>query len=63
MSPRKPTIDGLDDHDDEDGTVEEEAAADTDLSLHEADEEQVGLGRTPPGADPYIEDQKREDER
>lgn len=63
MSPRKPTIDGLDDTDDEDGTLIEETAADTDLSLHLADEEQVGLGHTPPGVDPYIEDKKREDER
>ena len=33
MSPRKPTIDDLDDVDDEDGVLEEEAAQETDLDL------------------------------
>jgi hypothetical protein len=60
MSPRKPTIDDLDDFDDEDGTLEEEVKADTDLTLHEADEKTVGLGRTPPGHDEYIEDHDEE---
>jgi len=60
MSPRKPTIDGLDDHDDEDGVVEAETAQDTDLSLHESDENEVGLGRTPPERDEYIEDRKED---
>jgi hypothetical protein len=63
MSPRKPTIDGLDDYDDEDGTLEEETQADTDLTLHEAEENAVGLGRTPPGRDEYIEDHDEEDSR
>jgi hypothetical protein len=63
MSPRKPTIDGLDDYDDEDGALEEETAADTDLSLHEVDEDTVGLGHTPPGRDEYIEDRPEEDPR
>ena len=63
MTKRKPTIDGLDDTDDEDGIVEEEREADTDLSLHETDEENVGLGHTPPGVDRYIEEPKREDQR
>jgi hypothetical protein len=56
MSPRKPTIDGSDDYDDEDGVLEDEAEEDTDLTLHEEEEEEVGLGRTPPGHDEYIED-------
>jgi hypothetical protein len=50
MSPRKPTIDDMDDIDDEDGILEEEAAQETDLDLtvHDAedllvtDEEQEG---------------------
>jgi hypothetical protein len=63
MSPRKPTIDGLDDTDDEDGVLDEETAEDPDLSLHEADETAVGLGRTPPGRDEYIEDRPKEDTR
>jgi hypothetical protein len=33
MSPRKPTIDDLDDVDDEDGVLEEEATEETDLDL------------------------------
>jgi hypothetical protein len=60
MSPRKPTIDGLDDTDDEDGVLEQENEEDTDLRLHEADEEAVGLGHTPPGRDEYVEDQEEE---
>jgi hypothetical protein len=61
MSPRKPTIDGLDDVDDEDGVAEDEAAEDTDLTLHE--EEDVGLGRHPLGSgDPYLTDDRKEDE-
>ena len=56
MSPRKPTIDGLDDTDDEDGVLEDENEAESDLTLHEADEDAVGLGHTPPGHDEYIED-------
>ncbi|HYC31669.1 MAG TPA: hypothetical protein VEB59_05225 [Gemmatimonadales bacterium] len=60
MSPRKPTIDGLDDTDDEDGVLEEETQDDNDLTLHEEDETQVGLGHTPPGRDPYVEDRKED---
>jgi hypothetical protein len=33
MSPRKPTIDDLDDVDDEDGVLEEEITQETDLDL------------------------------
>jgi hypothetical protein len=33
MSPRKPTIDDLDDIDDEDGVLEEEIVQETDLDL------------------------------
>ena len=63
MSPRKPTIDGLDDNDDEDGSLEEEKSAETDLTPRVAEEDQVGLGRTPPGKDPYIEDPPRKGKR
>ena len=63
MSPRKPTVDGLDDTDDEDGLLDEERAEDTDLTLHEADENAVGLGHTPPDRDEYVEDRRREESR
>jgi hypothetical protein len=44
MSPRKRTIDDLDDVDDEDGVLEEEAAQETDLDLTVEDaEEALGL--------------------
>lgn len=60
MSPRKPTIDRQDDHDDEDGVLEAETTQDTDLTLHVADEQAVGLGRTPPERDEYIEDREED---
>jgi hypothetical protein len=63
MPTRKPTIDGQDDVDDEDGAAEEERASDTDLSLHETDETHAGLGHTPPNVDPYVEDMKKKKER
>ena len=63
MSPRKPTVDGLDDYDDEDGALEEETQADTDLTLHEVNDNAVGLGRTPPGHDEYIEDEDEQEPR
>ena len=63
MSPRKPTVDDIDDYDDEDGVLEEETQADTDLTLHEVNDNAVGLGRTPPGHDEYIEDQDEEEPR
>ena len=47
MSPRKPTIDGLDDVDDEDGVLEEEAAQPTDLDLTVRNESEAGLGGLP----------------
>ena len=36
--------------------LEDENEAESDLTLHEADEEAVGLGHTPPDRDEYIED-------
>jgi hypothetical protein len=47
MSPRKPTIDDLDDIDDEDGVLEEEKAEETDLDLTIVDAEDV-LAALPP---------------
>lgn len=47
MSPRKPTIDGLDDVDDEDGVLEEERAEPTDMDLTVHDEQEAGLGGLP----------------
>jgi hypothetical protein len=44
MSPRKPTVDGLDDIDDEDGALEEELEQETDLDLTVHDEQDAGLG-------------------
>jgi hypothetical protein len=46
MSPRKPTVDGQDDVDDEDGTVEDEARRQTDLKLHLRRADEVALGGT-----------------
>jgi hypothetical protein len=45
MSPRKPTIDDLDDIDDEDGTLEQERteATDLDLTIVEAEDITGGL--------------------
>ncbi|HZA99193.1 MAG TPA: hypothetical protein VE399_10470 [Gemmatimonadales bacterium] len=47
MSPRKPTIDGLDDVDDEDGVLEEEGAEPADLDLTVHNEQEAGLGGLP----------------
>ena len=50
MSPRKPTVEDLDDVDDEDGTLEEEQATETDLDLTVRDENDAGLGGLPQDA-------------
>ena len=47
MSPRKPTIDDLDDIDDEDGLVEEEKVPPTDLDLSVVEAEDI-TGMLPP---------------
>ena len=47
MSPRKPTVDDLDDVDDEDGAAEQEAAEDRDLKLNVRQDEDLGLGGSP----------------
>jgi hypothetical protein len=46
MSPRKPTVDDLDDVDDEDGVLEEERMEETDLDLTLHTEDEAGLGGT-----------------
>jgi hypothetical protein len=55
MVSRKPTIDDLDDVDDEDGILEEEAAEETDLDLTVEDADQAGLGGLPLSVDPEEE--------
>jgi hypothetical protein len=56
MSPRKPTIDGLDDVDDEDGALEEEEADPADLDLTVRNEQEAGLGGLPNDLDEEEED-------
>ena len=58
--PRKPTVDGLDDVDDEDGVLDEEAQEETDLSLDMRDAEEVGLGGTRIGGEE--EDEEADDD-
>lgn len=47
MSSRKPTIDGLDDVDDEDGLVEEETSQESDLTLQVESADDAILGDDP----------------
>jgi hypothetical protein len=47
MSSRKPTVDGLDDIDDEDGAVEEEISEETDLTLEVKSADDAILGEDP----------------
>jgi hypothetical protein len=47
MSSRKPTVDGIDDIDDEDGTVEEEVSEETDMTLIVETQEELILGSDP----------------
>jgi hypothetical protein len=51
MSPRKPTVDGLDDIDDEDGILEDEVKRPNDLSLGVRRAEEAGLGGMAPSDD------------
>ncbi|HEX3233144.1 MAG TPA: hypothetical protein VHR41_03030 [Gemmatimonadales bacterium] len=59
MSPRKPTIDDVDDIDDEDGALEEELEEETDLSLHDEDEDAI---RTDDAADQEEEPEEEQPE-
>ncbi|HEY8197330.1 MAG TPA: hypothetical protein VIG04_10150 [Gemmatimonadales bacterium] len=47
MSSRKPTVDDLDDVDDEDGAVEEEISEETDLTLVVETADEVLMGSDP----------------
>ena len=47
MSSRKPTVDGLDDIDDEDGVVEEEISEENDLTLRIESADEVMMGTDP----------------
>jgi hypothetical protein len=47
MSSRKPTVDGLDDIDDEDGALEEETSEETDLTLEVQSADEAILGEDP----------------
>ena len=47
MSSRKPTVDGLDDIDDEDGAVEEEISEETDMTLIVETQDDLILGSDP----------------
>ena len=47
MSSRKPTVDDLDDGDDEDGAVEEEMSEETDMTLTVETQDELILGSDP----------------
>lgn len=47
MSSRKPTVDDLDDTDDEDGAVEEEIAEENDLTLRVETADELMMGSDP----------------
>jgi hypothetical protein len=62
MSPRKPTIDDLDDIDDEDGVLEEELTEETDLTLHDEGEDAVALGGNGTPEDEATEEEEKPEE-
>ena len=64
MSSRKPTIDGLDDVDDEDGLVEEEISEESDLTLEvqSADDAILGDDSSFESANARADDPSRRDE-
>jgi hypothetical protein len=49
MSPRKRTVDDLDDTDDQDGIVQDDREQDADLKLHLVDADEADLGGTGAG--------------
>lgn len=61
MSPRKQTVDGLDDVDDEDGVLEEEVSQETDLTLVVETAEEVTLGSDPRLEGPLNPDELEEE--
>jgi hypothetical protein len=62
MSSRKPTVDGLDDIDDEDGVVEEEISEENDLTLRVETAEEVIMGSDPQLEGPINPDELDEEE-
>ena len=60
MSPRKPTIDDLDDVDDEDGTVEQDARRPSDLKLHVRRADEVALGGVAPPDQDLADEREQE---
>ena len=62
MSGRKPTVDDLDDTDDEDGLVEEEAAEQNDMTLTVETAEEVIRGSDPRLEGPIDPDELDEEE-
>jgi hypothetical protein len=62
MSGRKPTVDDLDDTDDEDGLVEEEAAEQNDMTLTVETAEEVIRGSDPRLEGPMNPDELDEEE-
>ena len=56
MSSRKPTVDDLDDTDDEDGAVEEEIAEENDLTLRVETADELMLGSDPRLEGPIVPD-------
>ena len=58
MSPRKQTVDDLDDVDDQDGVAQQEARQQSDLKLHVERPDDVALGGTSlPDQGPRADDQ------
>ena len=62
MSSRKPTVDDLDDVDDEDGVVEEEISEETDLTLIVETTDEVLMGSDPRLQGPIDPDELDEEE-
>ena len=62
MSSRKPTVDDLDDVDDEDGVVEEETSEETDLTLRVETADEVIRGSDPRLEGPINPDDLDEEE-
>lgn len=62
MSSRKPTVDGLDDVDDEDGAVEEEMSEETDMTLTVETQDELILGSDPRLEGPMNPDELDEEE-
>ena len=62
MSSRKPTVDDLDDIDDEDGVVEEEISEENDLTLIVETAEEVIMGSDPRLEAPITTDELEDEE-